>query len=135
MSATGAFRGSLVERSKLNISPDRAKALNSLVGQGTEFVIGSPSTGAWTDLSRVTGMSGRELSVELRRRRPDLPIIIMSGYTGETYPVLEALPPGVGYLEKPFSLPTSASGFARRSTASQSDQSNVPCRMRAATLK
>ncbi len=52
----------------------------------------------------LPGMSGRELSVEFRRRRPGMPIIIMSGYTGETYPALEALPPGVGYLEKPFSL-------------------------------
>src|SRR5439155_425658 len=33
-----------------------------------------------------------------------VPVIIMSGYTGETYPALEVLPPGVGYLEKPFSL-------------------------------
>ena len=33
-----------------------------------------------------------------------LPVIIMSGYTGETYPALEALPLGIGYLEKPFSL-------------------------------
>jgi CheY-like chemotaxis protein len=52
----------------------------------------------------LPGMSGRELSVEFRRRFPGLPIIIMSGYTGETYPALEALPEGVGYLEKPFSL-------------------------------
>jgi len=52
----------------------------------------------------LPGMSGRELAVEFRRRRPGMPIIIMSGYTGETYPALEALPPGVGYLEKPFSL-------------------------------
>ena len=53
----------------------------------------------------LPGMSGRaNLSVEFRRRRPGIPIIIMSGYTGETYPALEALPPGVGYLEKPFSL-------------------------------
>jgi signal transduction histidine kinase/CheY-like chemotaxis protein/HAMP domain-containing protein len=52
----------------------------------------------------LPGMSGRELSAEFRRRLPGLPIIIMSGYTGETYPALEALPEGVGYLEKPFSL-------------------------------
>ncbi len=52
----------------------------------------------------LPGMSGRELAVEFRRRRPGLPIIIMSGYTGETYPALESLPAGVGYLEKPFSL-------------------------------
>ncbi len=52
----------------------------------------------------LPGMTGRELSIEFRRRRPGLPIIIMSGYTGETYPALESLPLGVGYLEKPFSL-------------------------------
>jgi signal transduction histidine kinase/ActR/RegA family two-component response regulator len=52
----------------------------------------------------LPGMTGRELAFELLRRRHDARVIIMSGYTGETYPALEVLPSGVGYLEKPFSL-------------------------------
>jgi DNA-binding response OmpR family regulator len=52
----------------------------------------------------LPGMTGRELAFELLRRRHDARVIIMSGYTGETYPALEILPSGVGYLEKPFSL-------------------------------
>jgi signal transduction histidine kinase/CheY-like chemotaxis protein len=52
----------------------------------------------------LPGMTGRDLISELLRRRAGLRVIIMSGYTGETYPALEILPPGVGYLEKPFSL-------------------------------
>jgi len=52
----------------------------------------------------LPGMSGRDLVTELRRRRPELRLIIMSGYTGETYPALESLPSGIAYLEKPFSL-------------------------------
>ncbi len=52
----------------------------------------------------LPGMSGRDLASELRARRPGLRVLIMSGYTGETYPALESLPQGIGYLEKPFSL-------------------------------
>jgi CheY-like chemotaxis protein len=52
----------------------------------------------------LPGMTGRDLAAEFRARRPGLRVMIMSGYTGDTYPALEALPAGVGYLEKPFSL-------------------------------
>ena len=52
----------------------------------------------------LPGISGRDLAMEFRRKRPDLKVVIMSGYTGEGYPALDALPPGIGYLEKPFAL-------------------------------
>ena len=52
----------------------------------------------------LPGLSGRELAEELRKRRPGIPVIIMSGYTGDNYPALEGLPRDIGYLEKPFSL-------------------------------
>jgi signal transduction histidine kinase/HAMP domain-containing protein len=52
----------------------------------------------------LPGMTGRDLAAEFRAQRPGIRVIIMSGYTGDTYPALEALPEGVGYLEKPFSL-------------------------------
>lgn len=92
--------------------------------------MGSRSTGAWSDLA-----SGRELSAEFRRRRPGLPIIIGSGYTGGTYPALEALPLGIGYLEKPFSLADMRQRVRESLDERAADQSSVPCRMSAATLK
>ncbi|MGQ0701759.1 MAG: ATP-binding protein [Gemmatimonadales bacterium] len=52
----------------------------------------------------LPGMSGRDLAAELRRRRPEIRLIVMSGYTGDNYPAFEGLPVEVGYLEKPFSL-------------------------------
>ncbi len=52
----------------------------------------------------LPGMTGRDLAAALRKQRPGLRVMIMSGYTGDTYPALEALPAGIGYLEKPFSL-------------------------------
>jgi CheY-like chemotaxis protein len=52
----------------------------------------------------LPGMTGRDLVTEFRAKRPGIRVIIMSGYTGETYSALESLPEGTGYLEKPFSL-------------------------------
>jgi signal transduction histidine kinase/ActR/RegA family two-component response regulator len=52
----------------------------------------------------LPGMTGRDLVTEFRAKRPGIRVIIMSGYTGETYSALESLPDGIGYLEKPFSL-------------------------------
>jgi signal transduction histidine kinase/ActR/RegA family two-component response regulator len=52
----------------------------------------------------LPGMTGRDLVADFRGRRPGIRVMIMSGYTGETYPALESLPGDIGYLEKPFSL-------------------------------
>jgi len=52
----------------------------------------------------LPGMTGRDLATALRAKRPGIRVMIMSGYTGDTYPALESLPSGIGYLEKPFSL-------------------------------
>ncbi|HLY17438.1 MAG TPA: response regulator [Bryobacteraceae bacterium] len=49
----------------------------------------------------MPNMKGAELAERLRRIRPDLPILLMSGYTGE--PALQGVNRGsVAFLEKPF---------------------------------
>lgn len=50
----------------------------------------------------MPGMSGRELAVELRARRPDLRVLYMSGYTDDAVVRHGMLEPGLAYLEKPF---------------------------------
>ncbi|HEY3216254.1 MAG TPA: response regulator [Candidatus Eisenbacteria bacterium] len=49
----------------------------------------------------MPGMNGRELARQLRARRPELIILCMSGYTGDTAadPGMES---GSGFLQKPF---------------------------------
>src|ERR1051326_2298272 len=77
-------------------------------GDGAEALLKWESNPSAIDLVLtdmvLPGMTGRDLVTELMRRRQGVRVIIMSGYTGETYPALEVLPTGVGYLEKPFSL-------------------------------
>jgi PAS domain S-box-containing protein len=70
---------------------------------------GDEAVGAWrtgggadlvlTDLVMPGATSGHELVARLRAEHPDLPIVVMSGYS----PVLGArgLPDGVGFLQKP----------------------------------
>lgn len=54
---------------------------------------------------RMPGQSGPELVKMLRLRRPDLPIVYISGYSGETS--IEPTPtPTTEYLAKPFPLPS-----------------------------
>jgi len=52
----------------------------------------------------LPGQSGRELAREFRRRRPEIRVLVMSGYSGEHGEAPETLPEGAGYLAKPFSL-------------------------------
>jgi CheY-like chemotaxis protein len=49
----------------------------------------------------MPNMSGRELADELRRRRPDLKVIFMSGYTDDVLIRTGALRPGMSFLQKP----------------------------------
>ncbi len=49
----------------------------------------------------MPGLGGAELAVELRRSRPDLPVLYMSGYAFEALD-LEELGDGESYLPKPF---------------------------------
>ena len=46
---------------------------------------------------RMPGMSGPELAEIVRRRRPDVRIVLTSGYVGE-----EAVPDGLQFVPKPW---------------------------------
>ncbi|OJF14426.1 hybrid sensor histidine kinase/response regulator [Couchioplanes caeruleus] len=50
----------------------------------------------------MPGMSGTQLAAELRRNRPDLPVLFMSGYTNGIAPGGQELPPDAPLLRKPF---------------------------------
>ncbi|MEU4691617.1 PAS domain-containing protein [Actinoplanes sp. NPDC023714] len=50
----------------------------------------------------MPGMSGTQLAAELRRERPDLPVLFMSGYTSGPAPGGQAMPPDAPLIHKPF---------------------------------
>ncbi|MEV6597228.1 response regulator [Actinoplanes sp. NPDC051346] len=54
----------------------------------------------------MPGMSGTQLAAELRRNRPDLPVLFMSGYTNGIAPGGQELPPDAPLLRKPFGKDT-----------------------------
>jgi DNA-binding NtrC family response regulator len=56
-----------------------------------------------TDMT-MPGMSGRDLALSLRTRRPGLPVLFMSGHNGHETARWGAMDPPVGHLFKPFSL-------------------------------
>jgi len=62
-----------------------------------------------TDVA-MPDMSGRDLADELRRQRPELKVLFISGYTDESIATRGVLEPGVELLEKPFT----AEALARR---------------------
>ena len=49
----------------------------------------------------MPGMSGVELAVPARERRPGLPVVFVSGYTGDT-PLGGTDDPATAFLAKPF---------------------------------
>jgi PAS domain S-box-containing protein len=49
----------------------------------------------------MPGMSGVELAVEARERRPGLPVVFVSGYTGDA-PIAGSDDPATAFLAKPF---------------------------------
>ncbi len=50
----------------------------------------------------MPGMSGTQLAAELRRTRPDLPVLFMSGYTSGPAPGGQEIPADAPLLHKPF---------------------------------
>jgi PAS domain S-box-containing protein len=56
----------------------------------------------------MPGISGAELSDQLRRDRPGLPVLYMSGYTDQALAPHGILAPGTPYIQKPFSMKTLA---------------------------
>jgi DNA-binding NarL/FixJ family response regulator len=53
-------------------------------------------------------MSGRELTEQFARLRPDAKVLYMSGYTDDAIVRHGILRSGIGYLQKPFSPDTLA---------------------------
>jgi signal transduction histidine kinase len=55
-----------------------------------------------TDVVMPGGVSGRELADSLRKNRPGLKVLFMSGYNADTIATRGILDPGVAVVEKPF---------------------------------
>lgn len=51
----------------------------------------------------MPGMNGRALAQEMVRQRPEIKVVYMSGYTGQTYSDESPINPGSFFLAKPFS--------------------------------
>ena len=58
---------------------------------------------------RMPGMSGPELAELVRPRRPDIKVVLTSGYVGE-----EAVPSGVPFVPKPWRVDQVAKAFHGR---------------------
>jgi CheY-like chemotaxis protein len=56
-----------------------------------------------TDVVMPEGLDGFELAEQLRRNRPGLPVVLMTGYSSELMSRSFELPPGTKFLQKPFS--------------------------------
>ena len=57
---------------------------------------------------RMPGMTGTELAEVVSRRRPDIRVVLTSGYVGE-----ESLPSGLGFVPKPWSMDDIARAVGR----------------------
>ncbi len=62
-----------------------------------------------TDMVMPNGMSGIQLTAELRKARPTLKVVVMTGYSAEIVSTDALRPAGVAFLSKPFDLNTLAS--------------------------
>src|SRR6185369_8776465 len=51
----------------------------------------------------MPGMSGNEMSKRLLQRRPELPVLFMSGYTDDAIVQHGVLEAGINFIQKPFS--------------------------------
>ncbi|HSL24365.1 MAG TPA: response regulator [Vicinamibacterales bacterium] len=80
----------------VDVAPDGRAALERLRGTQYDLLI--------TDL-KMPGLDGLAVIREARRYRPDIPVIIITGYSTEAS-AIEAIDLGVsGYLTKPFRIP------------------------------
>ncbi|MEQ8486080.1 MAG: response regulator [Pseudomonadales bacterium] len=96
----------------------RKTAERMLTGVGYRVVAARNGEQALTALERhpdiaamvtdviMPGMSGRELAVEMLRRRPGLRILFVSGYPSNSISDQDLMRPGTDYLEKPYDART-----------------------------
>lgn len=88
----------------VDAAPDGATAIDRMRAVEYDLLI--------TDL-KMPGMDGLSVIREARRATPDLPVIIITGYSTEAS-AIEAINLGVaGYLTKPFRLPRILAAAAR----------------------
>jgi CheY-like chemotaxis protein len=67
----------------------------------------------FTDIVMPDGMNGLQLMVAARAIRPDLPILVSSGYPAETFRELGGLPADVPFLHKPYTMAAIAAHVGR----------------------
>jgi two-component system, cell cycle sensor histidine kinase and response regulator CckA len=60
-----------------------------------------PPTLVLTDVI-MPGLNGRELSEALTLTQPEVPVLFMSGYTGDDVLARSLLPANAPYIQKPF---------------------------------
>jgi two-component system, cell cycle sensor histidine kinase and response regulator CckA len=86
------------------LASDADEALSLYSSDPTRFVL------ALVDV-RLPGVNGIDIAREFRQVRPELPVILMSGYnrheTSSPYPVQNPM----GFLQKPFTLDTLATAM------------------------
>jgi hypothetical protein len=92
---------SLVRRSLEGVGLTVAEAENGR--QALEMVATMPEPPALV-LSDVImpGLNGRELSEALALTQPDMPVLFMSGYTGDDVLARSLLPASAPFIQKPF---------------------------------
>jgi CheY-like chemotaxis protein len=94
----------------------RKIALRSLGAAGYRVIVAASGTEALEIASRdgvvfdllltdviMPGMNGRQLAEELRRNRPRLRVLYMSGYAQDVISKAGVLDTGIEFLKKPFS--------------------------------
>lgn len=80
-------------------APNGAAALDFLMSRPGEVDL------VLTDIV-MPRMTGRELAEHIRDRLPDLPVLFMSGYSGDEIVQRGLMPPGVPLIKKPFTPDT-----------------------------
>ena len=73
----------------------------------------------FSDIVMPKGMSGIDLARDARRRRPDLPVLLTSGFTSQSIEEKEGSEVDFELIRKPYRQDELAKGIARAMTASQ----------------
>jgi CheY-like chemotaxis protein len=88
---------------------------SSAVAALSELAEGRAVDIVFSDIMMPGGMSGMDLAREVRRRRPDVPILLTSGYYASVKD--EAVTEGVHVLAKPYRLEELAAALTKEIAA------------------